>query len=235
MIKVGCCGFPVAKKRYFEHLSLMEVQQTFYDPPERAVIERWARESPSSFEYTIKAWQLITHPAQSPTYKRLKMGIPEEKQHYYGFFRATDEVWAAWKRTEEVARMLRSRVIVFQTPRSFFPTDENKKNLIRFFSSIQRDFLFCLELRGWHVGEVETLCRELELIPILDPFLPGRTLGPVGYFRLHGKGGYRFKYSHEDLLQLKGILPSDRDVYVLFNNVYMFDNALEFKDLIGLS
>jgi len=33
MIKVGCCGFPKAKKEYHTHFPVGEVQQTFYHPP----------------------------------------------------------------------------------------------------------------------------------------------------------------------------------------------------------
>jgi len=32
-IKVGCCGFPKGKKKYFEQFKLVEIQQTFYKPP----------------------------------------------------------------------------------------------------------------------------------------------------------------------------------------------------------
>lgn len=232
MVKIGCCGFPVSKKKYFENLNLVEVQRTFYDPPEKAVVERWAREKPPLFEYTIKAWQLITHPPQSPTYKRLKRPIPRGKEGQYGFFKGTEEVFGAWRTIEEVARMLGSKVILFQTPKGFLPTLENRRNIEHFFSSIGRDFVFCLELRGWQDKEVVALCRELDLVPVLDPFLSSKAFGTVAYFRLHGRLGYSYRYSTHELLTLKDALPFEKEVYVLFNNMYMFENALEFKDII---
>jgi uncharacterized protein YecE (DUF72 family) len=32
-IRVGCCGFPMAHAVYYRHFSVVEVQQTFYQPP----------------------------------------------------------------------------------------------------------------------------------------------------------------------------------------------------------
>ncbi|MFH0933440.1 MAG: hypothetical protein V1832_03870 [Nitrospirota bacterium] len=37
-----------------------------------------------------------------------------------------------------IADALNAKVIVFQCPASFKPTKENKQNLVRFFSSIER-------------------------------------------------------------------------------------------------
>jgi len=31
-IKVGCCGFPVNRGKYFKNLELVEIQSTFYQP-----------------------------------------------------------------------------------------------------------------------------------------------------------------------------------------------------------
>jgi uncharacterized protein YecE (DUF72 family) len=79
MIKVGCCGFPVKRETYYHTFQVAEVQQTFYQPPLLATGKRWREEAPPDFEFTMKAWQLITHEPSSPTYRRLRMKIPEEK------------------------------------------------------------------------------------------------------------------------------------------------------------
>lgn len=55
-IFVGCCGFPVNKKEYFKNFEVVEIQQTFYQPPEKIeTIKKWREEAPSNFEYTLKA------------------------------------------------------------------------------------------------------------------------------------------------------------------------------------
>jgi len=233
-VKIGCCGFPVSRAKYFDTFDIVELQQTFYQPPEVSTAIKWREESPEGFEYTLKAWQLITHEPKSPTYKRLKMKIPSSKEKNYGSFKPTDEVLQAWERTREIADILNARIIVFQCPASFKPTDENKRNLKKFFSSIKREnLIFAWEPRGkWDEKEIEPLCRELSLIHVVDPFVSRTVYGRIRYYRLHGIGGYRYKYTIEDLQKLSGLYDKKMDVYFMFNNLSMYEDALEFKNLL---
>jgi len=57
-------------KRYLSQYELVEAQQTFYKPPRLKTALRWRREAPPQFEFAVKAWQLITHPISSITYRR---------------------------------------------------------------------------------------------------------------------------------------------------------------------
>lgn len=89
MVKIGCCGFPVGRRQYMARLPVAEVQQTFYQPPQLATVRRWRAEAPPSFEFTLKAWQLITHEAVSPAYRRLKRPLTPEERVQAGFFKDT--------------------------------------------------------------------------------------------------------------------------------------------------
>jgi uncharacterized protein YecE (DUF72 family) len=40
-VKVGCCGFAGTQSDYFQCCELVEVQQTFYEPPRKTTAERW--------------------------------------------------------------------------------------------------------------------------------------------------------------------------------------------------
>ena len=71
MVKVGCCGFGMARARYAALFPVVEVQQTFYQPPRVATAARWRAAAPPPFVFSVKAWQLITHEPASPTYRRL--------------------------------------------------------------------------------------------------------------------------------------------------------------------
>lgn len=231
MIQIGCCGFPVARQKYFDTFKVVELQQTFYQPPQLSTIQKWRKDAPPDFEYTLKAWQLITHEPSSPTYRKLKIKIPQLKKKNYGSFRPTDEVYAAWEKTKEIADTLHAKIIVFQCPASFEPTSENKNNLQRFFSSIKSDkYIFAWEPRGrWAEKEIKPICQELNLVHCVDPFKSKSTYGRIRYYRLHGRGGYRYKYTQEDLNILKGFLEEKIDSYVMFNNVSMYEDALAFK------
>jgi uncharacterized protein YecE (DUF72 family) len=239
-IIVGCCGWPEARARYFQHFSVVELQDTFYDPPSPATIERRRQKAPPDFTFTLKAWQLVTHPAQSPTYRRLKVPIAPDRRDRYGFFRPTAEVRQAWERTAAIAGALRAALVVFQCPPSFRPTPENKANLEAFFGGIERgDFLLAWEPRGrWPPEEVEELCHRLDLIHCVDPFAAETTYGATAYFRLHGRGGYRYRYSDDELeglrqMCLRQIKGGRSPVYCLFNNVFMLEDALRFQKLLA--
>ncbi len=140
----------------------------------------------------------------------------------------------AWLRTEEIADLLDSKVIVFQCPASFEPTGENRTNMERFFSTVSRNGrIFAWEPRGrWKENQIEELCRKLDLVHVVDPFRSRATWGRIRYYRLHGIGGYRYRYTGEDLVRLKDLASSGIESYFMFNNVHMFENAREFKELM---
>lgn len=232
-IRVGCCGFPRRLEECAQHLPVVEVQQTFYRPPQPQTAARWRARVPAEFEFTLKAWQLITHPPTSPTYRRLGKVMPASRQGRYGFFAPTDEVEEAWEATHEIARTLRAKVVVFQCPASFTPEKVHVERLQRFFASVRRGRLrLAWEPRGpWPADLVRSLCRDLNLIHCVDPFIEPSLHGRPHYYRLHGKGGYRYRYSDEDLADLRALCSGD--TYVLFNNISMWDDALRFQQTLG--
>ena len=113
-VRLGLCGWTVGAAAYFREFRVLEVQQTFYDPPQNATLVRWRRQAPPSFEFTLKAWQLITHDASSPTYRRLRRPLSAEQRRDCGSFRTTPVVLAAWERTLECARLLRATAVLLQ-------------------------------------------------------------------------------------------------------------------------
>jgi uncharacterized protein YecE (DUF72 family) len=236
VIKVGCCGFPLKKTEYFKKFPVVEIQSIFYQPPARIkTVERWRKEAPQQGEFAIKAWQLITHPSSSPTYRRLKTRIPQARKGNYGFFKPTKEVFEAWEKTREVARILDAKIIVFQCPASFKSEEENIENLREFFKKIkQENLILTWEPRGeWDVGLIKNLCQELNLVHCVDPFKQKSISGKINYFRLHGKPGYnlRYEYTDQDLDELTGMC--DRSInYCMFNNLSMVRDAQRFKTII---
>jgi uncharacterized protein YecE (DUF72 family) len=237
-VLIGCCGWPEARARYYEHFPVVELQDTFYQLPSVSLAEKWRREAPAGFRFTMKAWQLITHPATSPTYRRLKQPVPEDLRGSYGGFQRTEQVWEAWERTAEIARALQAEAVVFQCPASFRPSPANVANLERFFDRIgPQPWLTAWEPRGdWPPDLVRELCRNYDLVHCVDPFREAPVCGRALYFRLHGEGGYRYRYSDAELEELAELLRGLRrertgPAYVMFNNVYMKDDALRFTDL----
>ena len=236
MIKIGCCGFPVNSRNYYENFSIVEIQKTFYTFPQLKTVKKWRAVAPSDFEFCLKASQLITHLPSSPTYRKLGTPLTEMEKRNYGFFKPTREVFVAWKRIKRIAELLKSKTVLFQMPASFKPVKENKDNMKTFFKNIKRKNLTLLwEARGtdWKEEEIRKVCQDNGLIHVVDPLKDRQVWGDIKYFRLHGIGGYRYKYTQKDLRFLLSCIPHKCDTYCLFNNVYMFEDALEFKKLIG--
>lgn len=235
-VHVGCCGYPQPKQKYYEHFDLVEIQKTFYQPPRVKSAQAWRQESPASVEFTLLAWQLITHRPSSTGYRRLTVPIEEDRRDCYGSFRPTEEVFRAWEQTLEVARALESEMVIFQAPTTFGPGPKNLSNLREFFSSCARDGLFLgFEPKGGEWGPEETgrLCRELDLIHVVDPAQGREKAGSIIYWRMHGISGYRHRYSDQELRRFASILRKSKKkkAYVLFNNVHMWEDALRFKAL----
>lgn len=228
--------------------SLVEVQQTFYKLPMVKTAERWRAEAPEEFEFSIKAWQALTHLSTSPTWRRSGLKPEELERRQYGWLRPTRDNFEAWKRTKEIADALDARVCVIQCPPNFKCTKENAENMRKFFSKIDRGKLvLAWEPRGdWkeHPEEITKLCEKLELVHVVD--LMRRepvSKHPIAYIRLHGLSpreyDYNYDYSMAELKQLaartKRLVKTHREVYIMFNNYQLYKNAAQLMKILKIS
>ncbi len=231
---MGTCGFAGARARAFADLDLVEIQQTFYEPPRRQTAARWRSEAPDRFRFTIKAWQLITHRATSPTYRRLKTPLTEPQRGQCGDFRWNDTTRMAWERTLEIAVTLRAEVVVFQAPARFQPTAGNLDHMERFFTAIDRPggLILAFEPRGeaWTDAVLAPVLERLDLVHAVDPFLRRPVGEGLRYFRLHGLPAYHYHYRYTDaeLDRLAAWCRRPGRYRVLFNNDAMAQDARRF-------
>ena len=249
-IKVGCCGWGFFKggfKSYVKEFSLVEVQQTFYKLPMVKTAERWRAEAPEGFDFSIKAWQAITHLPTSPTWRRSGLKQEKLKRRQYGWLRPTRDNFEAWKRTKEIADALNARVCVIQCPPNFKCVKKNIENMHKFFSKIDRgELALAWEPRGdWkeHPEEIEKLCKELKLIHVVD-LMRREPLSEhqIAYIRLHGlnprEHDYNYEYSMAELKQLaartKELAKTHREVYIMFNNYQLYKNAAQLMKILKI-
>jgi len=217
-IRVGCCGYPVSIKRYQETFQIVELNNTFYQYPKDSAVEKWRRESPKDFEFTVKANQEISHKC------RLKIDLAAE----------------AFNKMKKICHVLQARMLLIQTPGSFTPDELGEAH--EFFKRADRDALTLVwETRGheWETTEVRDTLRkileDLNIPHVTDPLrlMPVYT-GHVAYFRLHGLGArmYYYQYTDSELEELynrvKPFGRLDYEVYVFFNNLSMFEDAKRF-------
>jgi uncharacterized protein YecE (DUF72 family) len=210
-------------KRYFENFGLVELNSTFYGYPRLETVSGWRERAPENFEFTVKAHQDISHKA--------KMRLDEMSR----------EAFEAMKR---ICKTLGASILLIQTPGSFRP--ERLGEAEKFFRAVDRGGLTIVwETRGpgWEKPEVyERLGQvlgSLDVVHVTDPFrvLPAYT-SHVAYFRLHGLGEelYYYQYTDEELRRLgeiAGRFEADcKIVYVLFNNLSMFEDGLRFVEYL---
>lgn len=235
---IGCCGWAGSQAEYISQFPVIEIQSTFYDPPTLKVAARWRAISPPDFEFCLKAWQLITHPPSSPTYRRLRRPVDAKRRAFFGSFQDTDEVWRAWTKTLEIVEAVRASVVLFQCPASFRATSPNIENLSRFFQRLgPQIFRIAWEPRGpWPPEVVRDLCAQHRLIHCVDPLVAAPDYESASYWRLHGKGSYSYRYTNDDLFALKKLLllaPTHSRAYILFNNLGMKEDAKRFRLLLS--
>ncbi len=243
-MRVGCCGWCESRSKYFNNFDTVELQDTFYDQPDPERLARLRSEAPKGFVFAMKAWQAITHPLDSPTWRRAKVRPDRSKADRYGLLRTTKENLEAWDLVARAARALGARVVVIQTPPSFGYSEVNEGQAREFLATVANEsFIVGWEPRGTWLEHYEAVARILggldNVVHVVDPFRASPAVTrEVAYYRLHGIGGrevnYRYRYTDSDLSRLCQLVSlGPEEVYIMFNNIYMRTDALRFKALCG--
>jgi uncharacterized protein YecE (DUF72 family) len=218
MIRIGCCGYPISAERYQEVFRLVELNNTFYKYPELRTVRKWREKAPKDFEFTVKAHQDISHKF------KLKLELTREPL----------------ERMKEICRTLDAEILLIQTAASFKPN--NLEEAAKFFEKICRNGLtLAWETRGplWEEDEsrdkLKEILKEVNVTHVTDPLklMPVFT-SQIAYFRLHGLGTqiYYYQYKNEELAKLYELIKpfdgTNKNVYVLFNNLTMFEDSKRF-------
>jgi uncharacterized protein YecE (DUF72 family) len=233
-ILVGCCGPAGMKlKLYSSKFRLLEVQSTFYRLPMKSTVERW-KSLASGLTFTLKAFQGVTHPPDSPTWRIVMRELEGTDPADVGLLKPSVFVRKAWERTAETADTLGAKVVVVQLPQSYKYNQKNLHRLRQFFSEFAFSFVPAVELRhkSW-LARLDAAASTLSGcggIVITDPLKVRPPVQPVQYHRLHGRNGfvnYSYRYAQDDLNELATKVKGTR-AYGLFNNIFMREDAEEF-------
>jgi len=220
-VRIGTCGWgrlPARRLGISEYSSLLEaysrlfdtveVNSTFYHIPRESTARRWRSTVPDGFAFTVKMYRGITH-------ERRFVGVDDLLEPFLRVVQALD-----------------APIILIQTPRSFRQTHEHVQRILDFLSTLPSDVAYALELRGWTYDE-----RFSNWIWVVDPFAEMPPEQDIYYLRLHGSPPgermYRYRYSDADLQWLKDFVSTlSGTVWIFFNNVWMYEDALRFKGLM---
>jgi uncharacterized protein YecE (DUF72 family) len=206
---------------YFaERFMTVEVNNTFYNLPERSVFESWRRSTPADFVFALKMSRFLTH------LKRLH--DPGEPVH----------------RFMQNARGLGSKLgpVLFQLPPRFGARLDLLEAALRL---MPKDVRVCVEFRdeSWFTDETRALLENhgvaLCLADTPRRKQPAWRTADWGFVRFHeGRGSHPPGYER-DVLQrwierLASMYPGGEDVYVYFNNDargYAIRDAVVFAEL----
>lgn len=225
------------------YLDVIEINSTFYRPPEPRHAERWveATDGIEGFRFTAKLYRGFTHVA------------PEDWRD--------DEVAAFRAGIEPLVAADRLGAVLIQFPFFFTASPRTYDHLERIAATFP-ELPLVVEVRHRSFlapAALEWLARRrLSFCNIDQPLArnsiePGaRVTGPLGYFRMHGRNRtawfsrtagrdekYDYLYSPEELRSflpfIEAIAARTDDAYVITNNHYLGQgpaNALELKHLL---
>ena len=89
------------------------------------------------------------------------------------------------------------------------------------------------EPRGsWPVPLLVQLCRDLDLVHVVDPMQTETVTPEQTYYRLHGTSGMRHVHTDAELARLRDQVRGRPDPYVMFNNLPRAGDAERFLALL---
>lgn len=236
---------------YSQFFNTVEVNSSFYQPPNPAFCSNWCRKVPDGFLFAMKLWQKFTHP---------KM---------YQEVAGTDEVVISRadidlvkSGIEPLARTGKLGPLLAQFPPSFINNDFNRQILQAIFNSF-KEYPLAVEIRhkSWsddtNTAELFRAYR-VSWVQIDEPkfnFSIPQELpltSDMAYFRFHGRNyenwwtgttetRYQYLYSPEELIELmnrvKKAAENTATLFAFFNNhwkAYAPKNAADMKKALQL-
>ena len=244
-------------KVYGAHFPVVEVDASFYAIQPKRNIEKWIAETPSSFQFVVKAYQGMTGHQRGE--------IPfDSKKEMFAAFRDSLE---GYQKSGKLA------MVLFQFP-PWFDCKRENVNYLRWCKAEMGEIPLAIEFRNqsWYrpnmvqqtleflekEGWIHTVCDEPQAgegsIPlVLKATHPDKTLVRFHGRNIHGwqkpasgvnwrEVRYLYRYNKQELVdwveKLRILEKQSKDVYVLFNNNSggdAADNAKQFIDLLGIT
>ncbi len=208
-------------KYYSERFHTVEVNNSFYQLPEKSTFENWSEQTPGSFSFAVKANRYITH------MKKLK-DPRESLSNFLGN-----------------VRMLGDKLgpILFQLPPNW---NFNAERLDSFLDLLPDDLRYTFEFRdhSWITENTYSLLEEKEaafcIYELAGYQSPIEVTSRLIYLRLHGPGEkYQGKYDHNTLAgwaeQFVQWSDEGREIYCYFDNDqlgYAALNAMEMQEIL---
>jgi uncharacterized protein YecE (DUF72 family) len=241
---------------YAQYFDSVELNSSFYRPPNAAAARGWAAKVPDGFRFTAKLWQKFTHPKmfEEATGKQAEL--------------SQDDFTTFVSGVEPLAEAGKLGPILAQFPPSFKPdrsTIDYLEDLIRRFHGAGFRLAIELRHRDWTRSETAQPARNLleeqdvAWVMIDEPRFKQSIrdiplTGSAGYFRFHGRNfkewwshaesedRYNYLYTPTEQKQLadevREVAGRTRETYAFYNNHYgakAVVNAVQLNLALGAS
>ncbi len=236
---------------YSQYFNTVEINSTFYRPPNPGYVHNWVRKVPADFLFTVKLWQKFTHP------RMFKEATGEEAVI------SQADVDSFKRSIEPMAKYGKLGVLLAQFPPSF-KNDEFGKQILSAIVRTFGQYNLAVELRhrSWSDDsstEKSLSENNISWVQIDEPKFSSSVAeelpltSGIAYFRFHGRNRemwwkgdsetrYKYLYSPQEIKELAGRvnIAAERCKYTfaLFNNHwqgYAPRNAVDMKKALQLS
>jgi len=235
---------------YSQFFNTVEVNTSFYRPPDPGIVYSWIKKTPPGFRFAVKLWQKFTHPKM---FKEATGEVAAISQEDVDVFR---------RALEPLAKAGRLGALLAQFPPGF-KNDGYGRQIIVALAKAFGQYPLALELRhrSWSDDPATAaLLRENNIawVEIDEPKFSSSVAARVpvtadmAYFRFHGRNAkewwmgdnetrYRYLYSPEEIAGLadrvKKAAEKTRLLFAFFNNhwqAYAPRNANDLKKALQL-
>jgi uncharacterized protein YecE (DUF72 family) len=247
--------YPIGKidelEYYSQSFNTVEINSSFYRPPNPAYAESWAKKVPADFLFAVKLWQKFTHPRM---YQEAT-GIDE-------IVVSQSDIDLFKNGIEPISRKGKLGALLAQFPPSFTNDDFNRSILETIFTAF-KDYRLAVELRhkSWsdNANTAQLLCNNnIAWVQIDEPKFSSSIekelpiTSEIAYFRFHGRNRemwwkgdtetrYQYLYSVDEITELtnrvKLAVEKTRLLFAFFNNHwqgYAPRNAIDMKSALQL-
>jgi uncharacterized protein YecE (DUF72 family) len=201
---------------YSQFFNTVEINSSFYRPPDPGFVYNWARRVPQGFLFAVKLWQKFTHP------KMYKEATGEEAVV------AQDDVDRFKKSLEPLVKYGKLGALLAQFPPSF-KNDEHGQQILGAVAKAFGEYKLAVELRHRSWSDDEDTAR----------FLRERNMAWVQIDDSETR--YRYLYSPEEIAGLadrvRAAGEKTRLLFAFFNNhwqAYAPRNANDLKRALQL-
>lgn len=232
---IGTVGFDGPRDRTFARLDAVELQDSFRGAPGERLLGRLRRDAGDRFAFVLHLPVALSDP-QGPGAgpKRPHLPYLPEGAWPEAPFDTGELGLAAWQWVLGAAERIDARAIFLQTGPSFRPTAQNRRRLSDFFAQVPRPHRVVWDSQGLFSREDQAaLCRELNLVPAVDPLVDPLPKDGHAYLRTVGRSRTKHGLSADELERLAEAVEELAWGLVILHTPSPYRDATALKKLLG--